>query len=482
MATESRPAFPHRWLALLIVLTAMFMNQLDVTIVNVALPYIQRDLRAGVSLQQWILAGFALAFALLLVTGGRLGDIAGRKKVFLVGVAGFTAASALAGLAQSGEMMAGARVAQGVFAALMVPQVLSVIQVMFQPPERLKAMGLLGVIVPIASVAGPVVGALLTAGPGWRWIFWVNVPIGVLTFAGAARMVPESKSDRPLRLDIPSVLLLGLASVMLMFPLVQGHELGWPQWAVVSMTASLPVFVVFGLHQFRREGLSPLVPPALFRNRSFVAGSILMALVFSGIMSYMIVLVWNFQIAHGWTPLRMALTGLGWTIGLGLTATLAIRYGAIAGRRLIALGLAVMAAGMGALIVLLRLHGGALNSWQVFACLLAAGMGSGLVVPILVDLVLAGVPARDAGAGSGVANATIQLGTAVGVAVVGAIFFGLVGTGPRDPVAWAGATWQTLLYNAGAFLAAILLVPLLPRRTRTRGTPVGDQQLPTGTS
>ncbi|MFI6389982.1 MFS transporter [Nonomuraea sp. NPDC050540] len=482
MATESRPAFPHRWLALLVVLTAMFMNQLDVTIVNVALPSIQRDLGAGFSLQQWILAGFALAFALLLVTGGRLGDIAGRKKVFLVGVAGFTAASAVAGLAQNGQMMAGARVAQGVFAALMVPQVLSVIQVMFQPPERIKAMGLLGVVVPIASVAGPVVGALLTAGPGWRWIFWVNVPIGVLTFGGAARMVPESKSDRPLRLDMPSVLLLGLASVMLMFPLVQGHELGWPQWAVVSMTASLPVFTVFGLRQFRREGLSPLVPPVLFRNRSFVAGSILMALVFSGIMSYMIVLVWDFQIAHGWTPLRMALTGLGWTVGLGLTATLAIRYGAVAGRRLIAAGLVVMAAGMAALIVVLRLHGGATDSWQIFACLLTAGMGSGLVVPILVDLVLAGVPAGDAGAGSGVANATIQLGTAAGVAVVGAIFFGLAGTGPRDPAAWAGATWQTLLYNAGVFLAAALLVPLLPRRTRARGAPAGARQLPTGTS
>ncbi|GAA4982562.1 EmrB/QacA subfamily drug resistance transporter [Nonomuraea thailandensis] len=476
MATESyrRGEFPRRWFALFIVLTAMFMNQLDVTIVNVALPYIQRDLGAGVSLQQWILAGFALAFALLLVTGGRLGDITGRKKVFLTGVAGFTAASALAGLAQSGEMMAAARVAQGVFAALMVPQVLSVIQVMFQPPERLKAMGLLGVVVPFASITGPVVGALLTAGPGWRWIFWVNVPIGVLAFSGAARLVPESKSDRPLRLDIPGVLLLGLASIMLMFPLVQGHELGWPVWTVVSMALSLPLFALFGIYQFRTEGASPLVPPALFRNRSFVAGSVLMALVFSGIMSYLIVLVWDFQVAHGWSPLRMALTGLGWTIGLGLTANIAVRYGAVAGRRLIGLGLAVMVAGMAALILVLRHYGGATDSWQVFACLLVAGMGSGLVVPILVDLVLAGVPARDAGAGSGVANATIQLGTAVGVAMVGAIFFGLVGTGPRDPAVWAGATWQTLLYNAGVFLLAVLLVPLLPRRTRRHEATVGE--------
>ncbi|GAA2208720.1 MFS transporter [Nonomuraea monospora] len=472
MATESsrRSEYPRRWFALFIVLTAMFMNQLDVTIVNVALPYIQRDLGAGISLQQWILAGFALAFALLLVTGGRLGDITGRKRVFLIGVAGFTAASAAAGLAQSGEMMAAARVTQGVFAALMVPQVLSVIQVMFQPPERIKAMGLLGVVVPFASITGPVAGALLTAGPGWRWIFWVNVPIGVLAFVGAARLVPESKSDRPLRLDLTGVLLLGLASIMLMYPLVQGHELGWPAWTLVSMVVSLPVFAAFGLHQLRREG-SPLVPPALFRNRSFVAGSVLMALVFSGIMSYLIVLVWDFQVAHGWSPLRMALTGLGWTIGLGLTASIAVRYGAVAGRRLIGAGLVVMAAGMVALIVVLRHYGGATDSWQVFACLLGAGMGSGLVVPILVDLVLAGVPARDAGAGSGVANATIQLGTAVGVAMVGAIFFSLVGTGPRDPMVWASATWRTLLYNAGVFLLAVLLVPLLPRRTRTHDAP-----------
>ncbi|WP_440103958.1 MFS transporter [Streptosporangium sp. H16] len=476
MATEASTAstsgtepHPRRWLALFIVLTAVFMDQLDVTIVNVALPYIQRDLNTDYSLGQWILAGYALTYALFLVTGGRLGDIAGRRKIFLIGIVGFTVASALAGLSQSGTMMVGARLLQGTFAALMVPQVLSVIQAMFPQRERIKAMGMLGVAIPAAALTGPFVGALLTAGPGWRWIFWVNLPIGLLAFVGTLRVMPESRSDRPLRLDLPGVLLLGLASIMLMYPLVQGREMGWPTWAFVVMAASLPVFLLFGLHQRRHENDSPLVPPALFRNRSFVAGSILMTLVFSGIMSYVLVLVWGFQIMHGWTPLQMALAGLGWTIGLGVTANLAVKFGPRVGRRLIGIGLAVMGTGISALIVVIRQYGSATTTWQVFACLFVAGLGTGLMVPILVDLVLAGVPVRDAGAGSGVANATIQLGGAIGVAIIGALFFGLAGTGQPTRAAWIEASWQSLFYNAGVFFVAILLVPFLPRHTRSHG-------------
>ncbi|WP_245899472.1 MFS transporter [Nonomuraea indica] len=472
--TGAQPsAHPRRWLALFIVLAATFMDQLDVTIVNVALPAIQRDTGAGYSIGQWVVGGYALAFALLLVTGGRLGDIAGRRKVFLAGVAGFTVSSALAGLAQSGEMMVGARSLQGAFAALMVPQALSVIQVMFPPGERVRAMGLFGVVIPVAAVMGPLAGALLTAGPGWRWIFWVNVPLGVLALAGAARVLPESRSDRPLRLDLGGVLLLGLASVALMFPLVQGRELGWPAWCLWSMAGSVPLFALFWLHQRRRGDDSPLVPPALLANRSFAAGSVLLMLVFSGVTAYFLVLVWGFQIAHGWSPLRMALTGFGWTVGLGVTANLAVRHGPRMGRRLVGGGLCLMGAGMSALVLVIARQGSATASWQVFACLAVAGLGMGLLVPILVDLVLAEVPAADAGAGSGVANATIQLGGAAGVAIIGALFFGLAGPGAPDPPVWVDAAWRALCYVPAVFLAALLLVPLLPGRTRAAAPPPG---------
>ncbi|MEV2272653.1 MFS transporter [Nonomuraea africana] len=479
-ATTSHEYAPRRWLALFIALTAVFMDQLDVTIVNVALPYIQADLDAGYSLGQWVLAGYALAYALFLVTGGRLGDIMGRKRIFLVGTAGFTVASALAGLSQSGEMMVGARLFQGLFAALMVPQVLSVIQAMFPPHERIKAMGLLGVAIPAAALTGPFVGALLTAGPGWRWIFWVNLPIGLLTLVGTARVMPETRSDRPLRIDVPGMLLLGLASIMLMYPLVQGREMGWPTWTIASMAASVPVFVLFYRYQRRREHASPLVPPALFRNRSFVAGSVLLTLVFSGIMSYVLVLVWGFQVAHGWSPLDMALAGLGWTIGLGATANVAVKFGPRIGRTLIGTGLGVMGVGISLLIVVIRQYGSATTTWHVFACLVVAGLGTGLMVPILVDLILAGVPVRDAGAGSGVANATIQLGGAVGVAIIGVLFFGLAGAGPPDRATWVEAAWQSLFFNAAVFFAAILLVPFLPRRTRA-GEPAAAERAVPGT-
>jgi EmrB/QacA subfamily drug resistance transporter len=456
---------PRRWLALFVVLSATFMDQLDVTIVNVALPLIQRDVGAGYSIGQWVVGGYALAFALLLVTGGRLGDVAGRRRVFLAGLAGFTVSSTLAGLAVNGEAMVAARMLQGACAALMVPQTLSVIQVLFPPRERVKAMGLFGIVIPVATVLGPLAGALLAAGPGWRWIFWVNVPIGVAVFAAALRLLPESRSDRPLRLDVRGVLLLGLASAALMIPLVQGRELGWPAWAFGSMAVSVPLFALFALHQRRRAEDSPLIPPVLLRNRPFVAGSALIMVVFSGVTSYFLVLVWGFQVAHGWSPLRMALTGLGWTVGLGLTANLAVRYGPVAGRRLVGGGLTVMGAGMSALVLVIRQHGSATAPWEVFACLAVGGLGMGLMVPILVDLVLAEVPPGDAGAGSGVANATIQLGGAIGVAVIGALFFGLAGGGAPDPAVWADASWRTLIYVAVTFFAGLSLVGLLPRTT-----------------
>ena len=237
-------ADPRRWLTLTILLLAAFMNLLDVSIVNIAIPSIQRNLHASYADVQWALAGYTLAYALVLITGGRLGDIFGRKRLFLVGVVGFTIMSALCGAAQSPGMLIASRVVQGAMGAIMVPQVLAVIQVIFPPAERIKALAGFGVTAGLGTVSGPLIGGLLIQhnlfGLGWRPIFLINVPVGVLAVAAAAVLVRESRAPKPPKLDLIGVGLISAALLLLLYPLVQGRELGWPGWTFVRWPRPRP--------------------------------------------------------------------------------------------------------------------------------------------------------------------------------------------------------------------------------------------------
>lgn len=433
MATtpDRSPSTSHRWLALSVVLVAAFMDLMDGTIVSIALPRIQTDIGASYAEAQWILAGYSLTFALALITGGRLGDIHGRKRVFLVGVAGFVMASVVCGAAPSPEVLIGARLAQGIFAAVMIPQVISVILIMFAGRSRIQAFGLYAAVLSLANVSGPLIGALLAQydvmGLGWRAIFYVNVPIGILAMIGAAILMPESKSEHPLRLDIAGVTLISLTSFAVMYPVVQGSESGWPAWMIVMLIAVVPLLVLFALMQRRRDRVtgSALVPPELFRYRSFAIGLLSLLILFSGLASLFLVLTYDLQIGLGWSPLLTALTGIGWPIGIMLTSTIAQQNAATHGRRLVATGLVIMVVGMVVLITLLNATGPDVTFWHVALPVLGMGTGMGLCVSILTNVVLADVPPHAAGAGSGVTNAVIQLGTAVGVAVAGMIFFSL---------------------------------------------------------
>jgi len=271
-------ADPRRWIALAVVLTAGFMQLVDISIVNVAIPSIQRDLDATYSQIQWVLAGYQLAFAVMLITGGRLGDIYGRKRLFMIGMAGFTLASAFCGLAQNPGMLIGSRVFQGLMGAIMFPQILSVIQVTFPPRERSTAFGMFGATIGLATITGPLVGGLLIdanlLGLEWRPIFLVNVPIGIAALVFAARFLAESKAPRALRLDPVGVAIVTAGLLLLVFPLVQGRDVGWPLWTFLSMAAAVPVLAGFGVYERRKKARdgSPLVDPDLFRQRSFVPG------------------------------------------------------------------------------------------------------------------------------------------------------------------------------------------------------------------
>ncbi len=422
----------RRWLALVVLLLAAVLDLVDVTIVNVAIPTIQRDLGASYEAIQWVLAGYTLAFALGLITGGRLGDIYGRKRVFLVGVAGFTLGSALCGLAPSPGMLVASRVLQGAMAAVMIPQVLSIIQASFPPGERGAAFGAYGAVAGLASAGGPLIGGVLIQGDllglGWRPIFLVNVPVGLLALIAAALVVRESRSDHPLRLDLTGVVIVTVGLLLLVYPLVEGRNLGWPAWTLASMGASVPVLTLFALWERRkaRKDGSPLVPPDLFRERAFVAGLLVNLVFFLGVGSFFFVLALHLQIGLGFTPLRAGLTILPFSLGGVVASGISVQLTPKVGRWVLAAGALLMAGGMAGLILTFSLFGTRTGTWEVLPALLVAGFGMGLILPPLADVILAGVPGDDAGAASGVLSSTNQLGNAVGVALIGVLFFGLL--------------------------------------------------------
>lgn len=425
---------PRRWLTLVILLAAAFMNLLDVSIVNIAIPSIQRDLHASYADVQWALAGYTLAYALVLITGGRLGDTFGRRRLFLIGITGFTIMSALCGAAQSPGMLIASRVVQGAMGAIMVPQVLAVIQVIFPPAERIKALAGFGITAGLGTVSGPLLGGLLIQhnlfGLSWRPIFLINVPVGIIAVVAASILIRESRAPRPPRLDPAGVGLISAALLLLLYPLVQGRELGWPVWSFLAMAASVPVFAAFAWYELRksRRGGSPLVELSLFRERGFSVGMAVAVAFFLGIASFGLVLTLFLQLGLNFTPLHAGLTFLPFSLGVLVSSGAAARLAPRFGRGVTMTGALIIAAGMAALIVIVDHDGVAVTTWDLVPGLVAAGLGLGAVIAPLADIVLDRVPAQHAGSASGVFNTGLQVGNSIGIAVIGVIFFGLLGT------------------------------------------------------
>src|SRR5215469_1216605 len=433
-AAAGEGADPRRWLTLIILLLAAFMNLLDVSIVNIAIPSIQPDLNASYADVQWALAGYTLAYALVLITGGRLGDTFGRKRLFLIGVSGFTIMSALCGAAQSPGQLIAFRVVQGAMGAIMVPQVLAVIQVIFPPRERIKALAGFGITAGLGTVSGPLIGGLLIQhnlfGLTWRPIFLINVPVGILAVIFAAVLVRESRSARPPKLDPVGVVLVSAALLLLLYPLVQGRQLGWPGWTFVSMAAAAPMFALFVWWEqvkTRRDG-SPLVPLRLFSHRELSVGMAIAMTFFLGIASFGLVLTLFLQLGLGFTPLHAGLTFLPFSLGVLVSSGAAARLAPRFGRGVTMAGALIMAASMTGIIVTTHHYGPAVTTWELVPALVGIGLGLGAVIAPLADIVLARVPAQDAGSASGVFNTGLQLGNSIGIAVIGVIFFGMLGS------------------------------------------------------
>ena len=460
-------------IAVAVVLIAAFMDLLDATIVSVAAPAIAEDLGAGEAALQWTLAGYALAIGAGLITGGRIGDQYGRRRVFLLGLAGFALASVGCALAPNPEVLIAARVAQGLAGGLMVPQVFGIFRSSLGPETRGKALGAYGAVLGLASVAGPLLGGLLVDadlfGLGWRTIFWVNIPVAIVGLVLGARFLPESRAPGGARLDLPGAALAAGAAVLLHLPLVQGRDWGWPWWGFVILALSVPTAAVF-IRRERRlvtRGGQPILDPALLRVRAFAGGLSASLLFFGAIGSFFLLLALYLQLGTGRSALDTGLVILPYAIGSILTSGVGVTLAARAGRALLVGGALVLAASQVLLLVIVR-DGADPSYWALALPLFVGGLGLGLTAPPLVDVVLAGVPAKDAGAAGGVLTTVSQVGGAAGIAVLGVVFFGVleasVTDGATPLIAYGDAFTSILPWQIACYVVAAALMLLLPKR------------------
>jgi EmrB/QacA subfamily drug resistance transporter len=465
-ASEVQP-YRWRWVALFVILAAEVMDLLDALVTSIAAPTIQKDLGGSSSMVQWLVAGYTLAMAVGLITGGRLGDLYGRKRMFVIGALGFTAASLLCGLAVNPEMLIASRVVQGLFGAVMLPQGLGLIKEMFPPKEMGKAFGMFGPVMTISSVGGPILaGWLVDAdlfGTGWRMIFLINLPLGLAAALAGMRFLPEFRLSNATRLDLVGMLLVSAAAFLLIFPLIQGRDLDWPAWTFVSMAASLVVFAVFGRYESRRaeSGKDPLITPSLFRKRAFTGGLVAGLAFFTGMIGLSLVFTLYTQVGLGYSPLKAGLTGLpqaiGGVVGFGLAMS---GLQEKLGRGLLQIGTAVMAVGAAVLGVTIHLAGTDISPWQLAPGLAFVGIGMGLTMAPFFDIVLSGVEPHESGSASGTLTATQQLGGALGSALLGTLFFDLL----KSQWSFGSAMQVTVWVEIGLLALTFVLSYLLPRK------------------
>ncbi|MFC4913300.1 MFS transporter [Actinomadura gamaensis] len=451
-------------LTLPVILSATFMASFDYMVVNVAAPSLQRDLHAGSAALELVIGGYAFTYAAGLVTGGRLGDLFGHRRMFALGMAAFTLASLLCGLAPDAGTLVAARLLQGVTAAAMVPQVLALITASFGADERARAMAWFGVVTGLGAVCGQVLGGLLLQadllGLGWRTIFLVNVPVGVPAALLATRVLPRAETRARPRLDVPGVLGVSAGLALALVPLVLGREEGWPLWTWLSLAASVPV--LGATLWWERRTAAPVVDLALFRTRSFTVGSALNVAFMMSFGSLMLVNTLLLQYGFGLSPVRAGLAFGPLAVATMLASLAGRPLVARHGDRVLTAGCAITGVGVAGIEVVLHAGGGVA---ALLAPLALLGLGSGLTLPGVIGAALSGVRPERAGAASGLLTTFQQFAAAAGVAALGALFFTLAG---RHGL--VRAAQDTLLVNLALTLATIPLSFLLPR-SRARAVP-----------
>ncbi|MEW1912586.1 MFS transporter [Kitasatospora sp. NPDC085895] len=467
--TDTPTPYRWRWAALFVILAAEVMDLLDSLVTNIAAPSIRADIGGGESTIQWMGAAYTLAMAIGLITGGRLGDIFGRRRMFLIGAVGFTLGSIGCGLAQGPDQLIAARVFQGLLGAVMLPQGLGMLKEMFSEKEQASAFGMFGPVMGLSTVGGPILaGWLVDAdlfGTGWRMIFLINIPLGLFAIAGGLGFLPEWKSARAVRLDLLGALLAAAGSALMIFPLVQGREHDWPLWAFALIAASVAVFGFFGWYEGRRSrsGGDPLVEPSLFAKRGFSGGMVLGLLFFSAMTGFWLTFSLYTQIGLHYSPLKAGLAGIPSSLGM-VVAFIASQALQRFGRKVMHGGLIVMALGVAGIMLTLHLAGAGVTPWQLAPALTVTGLGMGFVMAPFFDTVLASVEPHETGSASGTLTSVQQFGAALGTAILGTVFFEQVKSG--DFVHAEQVTLGVELAMMAVVFAAIFL---LPKHARPQG-------------
>jgi MFS family permease len=470
----ARPAHAEggrRWIVLGIVLIATFLVIGGVSVMTLAVPSLQRALHASAGQTELVIAAYSLVYAAFLTTGGRLGDIFGRRHMMVVGLIVFTLAVTAGGLAPSVGVLIAARLVQGLGAAMIYPQILSVIEETFDGAERRMALGLFGATIGIALASGQLIGGLLIqldlAGLAWRSAMLVLVPVGLLALAGCATVMSNTRAAHAVHLDLGGTALLAGALVLLILPLLEGRSAGWPPWMLAMLGAAVPAFGLFGWYERRvaAQGRTPLLSLALLRQRAFIAGLAIGIVYFTSVLGFALYTSITLQTGLHFTPLDAGLAFAPSGVGLFLTSLAAPRLVPRLGRHILSLGYVIIAVGLAA--VVLSVHrAGTLSVWTLAPALLIVGAGQGLSMSSLIGSVLSGVRPEDTGSAAGALTTSFQVGQTLGIAVVGSVYFALAaGPGSLAGKYRSGYTGSVVLLIA---LAVVLcgLVFLLPRSER----------------
>jgi len=453
-----------------VVLVAAFIDLLDVSIVSVAAPSIAEDLGASAAELQWLVATYTAGLGCALIVSGMMGDLYGRRRVFLAGLAAFTVTSALCALAASPEMLIAFRVAQGLAAGVMVPQVLGIIRGSLDGSARSKALGAYGAVLGLASVAGPLLGGLLVDAnlfdPSWRGIFLINIPIGIITLIIGAKVLPYDRRDEnSASPDWWGAALLMVITAATLIPLVQGREWGWP-WEAFALLG-LAFLGAVGLIQFERRrtraGLPVVLDPELFRVRSFSAALLIVILFFGSLGPFFLFLVLYLQAGLGFSALMAGLVMVPYAVGSILTSGVGVQFAARLGRTLLIAGAVLLAASQ---MYLWAVVNGSSDPgyWALALPLFVGGLGLGLAAPSLIDVALGGVPKESASTAAGVLTTASQLGSALGVALLGVVFFGVIDSLAPEQIAsgFSDALLSTLPYTAIGYVVCAGLMFFLP--------------------
>jgi EmrB/QacA subfamily drug resistance transporter len=470
MTTESS-VDKHRWLILGIVLAAEIMDLLDSTIVNVAGPSLKEKLGASPSALQWVIGGYTLTLGAGLVLGGRLADRYSRRNIFLIGLAGFTLTSLLCAIAPNIELLIAFRLIQGFAGALVLPHIIGFIRDVFPPQELGKAFAIFGPVFGLGGILGPIIGGFIIDGniasTGWRAVFLINIPIGIINFALAWKYLPKRASDHSIKIDLLGSLLIIVSSGLLLLPLIQGQEAGWPLWTFVSLTVSLVGFALFTLQQrwVISRKRTPLVDPDIFKARTYNLGLAGIFTFFAGFTGVYLIITLFLQIGQGYSARGAGIANiaiaLGTAIGGALSgAVLADKFGT----RVLQFG--AIAQITGALLLFFALPDmQSFNFWHIAPGMLVSGFGTGLVVAALFDAILLAIKDDLVGSASGVLSAVQSIASSVGVAIFGTIFFNKVSSGVIDT-----GFRHALVLQIGLVSIFLMITFLLPKKA------VGDTE------